>query len=48
MFVNELKYFLDCVTLGSKPLVTGEDGLRVLEIALAVHKSSRLQKTVMI
>jgi predicted dehydrogenase len=46
MFVNELKYFLDCVATGSKPLITGEDGLRVLEIALAAHKSSRLQKTV--
>ncbi len=48
MFVNELKHFLNCVTSGSKPLVTGEDGLRILEIALAVHESSRLQKTVTI
>ena len=48
MFVNELKYFLDCVTMGSKPLITGQDGLRVLEIALAAHESSRLQKTVTI
>jgi predicted dehydrogenase len=46
MFVNELKYFLDCVTTGSKPIISGEDGLRVLEIALAVHQSSLMQETV--
>jgi predicted dehydrogenase len=46
MFLNELKYFLDCVASGSKPLITGEDGLRVLKIALAAHESARLQRTV--
>jgi len=48
MYVNELQYFLDCVSTGSKPLTSGEDGLRVLEIALAAHKSARLQKTVVV
>jgi len=46
IFINELDYFLKCVTSGATPLVTGEDGLRVLEIAMAVHESSRLQKTI--
>lgn len=41
MFRSELKHFLACVADGSKPRVTGEDGLRALEIALAVKASSR-------
>jgi len=48
MFVTELRYFLACVATGSVPLISGEDGLAVLEIALAIHESSRLQKTLTI
>jgi len=48
MFLGELKHFIMCVTSGSTPSITGEDGLRVLEIALAAHESSRTQRTVCI
>jgi predicted dehydrogenase len=40
MYVAELKHFIDCVKSGMSPLVTGEDGRRVLEIALAAKRSS--------
>lgn len=46
MFVSELEHFLRCVTERSTPAITGYDGLRVLEIALAAHESSRLQRAV--
>ena len=44
MFVNELKSFLDCVAMGAQPLITGEDGLRVLEVALAANESAAVTK----
>lgn len=34
----ELRHFLECVQSGREPLVTGEDGLRTLEIALKVEE----------
>jgi predicted dehydrogenase len=40
MYVAELKHFLDCVRSGQTPEVAGEDGKAVLEIALAVKRSS--------
>ena len=40
MYVAELSHFLDCVERREMPLVTGEDGRRVLEIALAAKRSS--------
>jgi predicted dehydrogenase len=40
MYVAELSHFLDCVRGNAAPSVTGEDGRRVLEIALAARQSS--------
>ena len=40
MYVNEVRHFLDCVKNRQTPLVTGEDGRRALEIALAARESS--------
>lgn len=39
MYVDELAHFLACVEDGLPPKVTGEDGLRALEIALAAKAS---------
>ncbi len=36
----ELKHFLECVEQGKEPLISGEDGLRTLEIALKIERSS--------
>lgn len=46
MYVAELEHFLDCFTRSRSPLVSGEDGRRALEIALAVKESSRSQQVV--
>jgi UDP-N-acetylglucosamine 3-dehydrogenase len=37
----ELKHFLDCVKNDKKPLVDGEEGLKVLEIALKAYGKSK-------
>ena len=39
MYLDELSHFLGCIESGAMPRVTGEDGLRALEIALAVKAS---------
>jgi predicted dehydrogenase len=46
MFLCEMEHFLDCVEHGTQPLVTGEDGVQVLKIALAAKESARLQRTI--
>lgn len=46
MYVDELRHFLDCVRDGSTPLVTGEDGRRVLELMLAAGTSSERKTAV--
>jgi predicted dehydrogenase len=38
---EEIGHFIECVAEDREPLVTGEDGLRSLEIALALIKSSK-------
>ena len=38
MYILELQHFLNCVQSKSRPLITGEDGLRVLEIILAARR----------
>lgn len=48
MYEKELRHFLDCVAGRSMPIVSGEDSRRVLEIALAVKRSSQEQKVVAI
>jgi UDP-N-acetylglucosamine 3-dehydrogenase len=34
----EIKHFLECVENGSKPLVTCEDALRTLKLAIEIEK----------
>ncbi|MGA2081045.1 MAG: Gfo/Idh/MocA family oxidoreductase [Holophaga sp.] len=46
LYLDELAHFLDCVRTGAAPAVTGEDGLRALELALAVKASARDGRTV--
>ena len=46
MYIAELRHFLDCVRGKDVPLVSGEDGRRVLEIALAAKQSSQEQRVV--
>ncbi len=46
MYVSELCHFLDCVRGNEVPIVSGDDGRRVLEIALAAKQSSRAQQVV--
>lgn len=36
----ELNHFLECVEMGKEPLITGEDGLKTLEIALKIERTS--------
>jgi len=40
MYVAELEHFLACVRDQRPPAITGEDGLRALQIALAARQSS--------
>ncbi len=42
----ELQHFIDCIEAGTKPVVTGEDGLKSVEIALAALESIRTGKPV--
>lgn len=46
MYVSEMQQFLRCVRYGESPVVSGADGRRVLEIALAVKESSRTRRFV--
>ena len=39
MFLDEMRHFLDCIAGRAEPLVTLEDGIRALEIALAAKRS---------
>lgn len=48
MFLAELRHFLDCVQGHETPPVGGEEGRRVLEIALAARQSSLEQKVVVV
>jgi predicted dehydrogenase len=46
MYIAELRHFLDCARGDTTPSVTGEDGRRVLQIALAAKQSSIEQRVV--
>jgi predicted dehydrogenase len=48
MFVDEIEHFLKCVTEGGDPLVSGQDGRRVLEIALAVKSAAVTRRQVLL
>jgi predicted dehydrogenase len=45
-YEKQWKHFLDCVSRGIRPQVTGEDGLRVLEIIEAIRQSDTEGKEV--
>lgn len=40
----ELQHFVECVQSGARPLVSGEDGHRALDLALAVMKAASLER----
>jgi len=46
MFVDELIYFIDCITSDKEPEITGEDGKKALEIGLAILKSAETGESV--
>jgi predicted dehydrogenase len=48
MYLEELRHFLDCVEEHRPPVVTGEDGRRALEIALAAKESAHTGRVVTI
>ena len=43
---QELQHFVDCIIDKKKPLVTGEDGVRALEVATAAMKSSAKNRAI--
>src|SRR3990172_3598861 len=42
----ELQHFVDCIVEKKKPLVTGEDGLRALQVAIAAMQSSAKNRAI--
>jgi predicted dehydrogenase len=46
MYVEEMKHVLECLDGGATPLVDGNEGRRVLEIALAAKESARTHREV--
>ena len=46
MYVEELRHFLACVKKRETPIVTGEDGKRVVEIVEAIKRSSIEQRVI--
>ena len=46
MYVAELSHFFECVAHRTQPLISGEDGWRVLQIALAARQSAREQQVI--
>lgn len=45
-YQNMLAHFIDCVETGKKPDITGEDGMRAVEISLAALESIRTGRPV--
>ncbi len=48
MYLDEMKHFFECVNKGEKSINSIEEGAKILNIAIAVKKSSKLKKMVMI
>jgi predicted dehydrogenase len=46
MYMEEIRHFLGCVRGRTTPMVTGEDGKRIVEIALAAKEAARSQQTI--
>ena len=45
-YVAEVKHFVDCLTAGQQPRVTGEDGLKAVAAVVAANRSMRLGRPV--
>ena len=45
-YIDEMRHFIRCAQGWEKPRITAEDGIRVLEIALAAKESARLGKVI--
>ncbi|MEN3016843.1 MAG: UDP-N-acetylglucosamine 3-dehydrogenase [Candidatus Methanosuratincola petrocarbonis] len=43
---NEIEHFIDCIAKGKKPIVSGDDGLHALEVAVKALESSRRDEIV--
>jgi predicted dehydrogenase len=43
---EEITHFLECVLSNNEPLVTGEDGIKSLQVALAIMESYRTGKSI--
>ena len=48
MYMDEIKYFFKCVNKEEKSINSIEEGAKILNIAIAIKKSSKLKKMVMI
>ncbi|MEM2618817.1 MAG: Gfo/Idh/MocA family oxidoreductase [Candidatus Hadarchaeales archaeon] len=48
MYIQEMKHFIRCVRGEEKPLVSGEEGKKTLEIALAAKKAAQTGRIVKI
>jgi len=46
MYISELEHFFACIRERKEPLITGLDGKRVLQVALAALQSSREQRSI--
>jgi predicted dehydrogenase len=46
MYVEELRHFLNCVINRRKSINDVEEGIKILKIALAVKKSSKIKKAI--
>ncbi len=46
MYREQFRHFLDCISKGAEPSVTGEDGKRALEIVLAAKQSSQAGRSI--
>jgi predicted dehydrogenase len=48
MYLDEIKHFFKCVKKGENSINSIEEGVKILNIAIAIKKSSKLKKMVMI
>ena len=48
MYVAEVEHFAHCIAEGREPAISGEEGLLVQRIALAVYEAIRTGQTVRI
>lgn len=46
MYISELEHFFACIRKRKEPLITGTDGKKVLQVALAALQSSREQRII--